>query len=39
VANAELVGGVGTIPITFKGYVQFVNGTGDIKVTIQFTDV
>jgi len=39
VANAELVGGVGTIPITFKGYVEFVTGTGDVKVSVQFTDV
>jgi len=39
VANAELVGRVGTIPITFKGYVEFVAGTGDIHFSVRFTDV
>ena len=38
-ANAELVGGVGSIPITFKGYVEFVTGTGDVKVSVQYTDI
>jgi len=39
VANAELVGGVGKIPINFVGTVEFVAGTGDVKVSVQFTDV
>lgn len=33
-----MVGGVGRIPITFVGNVEFVAGSGNVKVTVQFTD-